>query len=284
MANAGAAREGLKQKKRIVVKIGSSSLTHENGRLHLQRMEKLVRVLCELKNRGMDVILVSSGAGAVGRTTMKLAEKPSALPEKQALAAIGQARLMMIYERLFSEYGRTTAQILLTKSAILSEESRRSAQATFETLLSMHVIPVVNENDTVETHEFRFGDNDRLSAIVVALTGADLLVLLSDIDGLYTDDPTRSDTAEKIALVPDLTEEILRMGKESPGSSFGTGGMASKLEAARIACHCGADMVIASGEDPEILYRILQGEEEGTLFLHQPDSDFDMYAYLNETE
>ena len=277
--------ETLKGKKRIVIKIGSSSLTHpENGNLNLHKAEKLVRVLCELKNRGKDVVLVSSGAVAVGRQFMKIGERPRELSQKQALAAIGQARLMMTYERLFSEYSQTTAQVLLTKYTMLQEISRKNARNTFEKLFEMGVIPVVNENDTVATHEFEyeFGDNDRLSAIVAALIQADLLILLSDIDGLYTDDPNQNPEARLIPIVDTISEEILSMGKETGKSNVGTGGMSTKLLAARMAADAGVDMVIANGRDVHIIYGILNGEEKGTLFLAHKNQDFDLLTYLTQ--
>ncbi|MBQ5951797.1 MAG: glutamate 5-kinase [Lachnospiraceae bacterium] len=250
----------------VVVKVGSSTLTHKNGTLHLERIEKLVRALCELKNRGKRVVLVSSGAVAAGRTAIQYAGKPETVAEKQALAAIGQGRLMMLYERLFGEYGAVTAQILLTRDTVEQEESRENACATFARLLDMGVVPVVNENDTVATHEIKFGDNDRLSAITAKMIGADLLVLLSDVEGLFTDNPAKDPAARRIGFVPELTEEILAMGSGESASSVGTGGMTSKLLAAQIACVSGIPMMIASGKEPEILYRILAGEEVGTLF------------------
>lgn len=274
---------GCKEKKRIVVKIGSSSLTHpETGALNLHKVEKLVRVLCELKNRGKDVVLVSSGAVAVGRQSMNITEKPREVAEKQALAAIGQARLMMTYERIFSEYSQTTAQILLTKDTMIQEKSRENAKNTFEKLFKMGVIPVVNENDTVATHEIEFGDNDRLSAIVAALIQADLLILLSDIDGLYTDDPHRNLDAKLIPVVKELSEEVLSMGKSTGSSNVGTGGMAAKLVAAQMAADAGVDMVVANGDNVHVIYSILSGEAQGTLFLAHKNENFDLYAYLTQ--
>lgn len=273
----------LKEKKRVVIKIGSSSLTHEeNGNLNLHKIEKLVRVLCELKNRGKDVVLVSSGAVAVGRQSMKISEKPRELSQKQALAAIGQARLMMTYERIFSEYSQMIAQVLLTKYTMLQKTSRENAKNTFEKLFEMGVIPVVNENDTVATHEIEFGDNDRLSAIVAALIQADLLILLSDIDGLYTDDPHRNPEAKLIPVVERISEQVLSMGKETGKSNVGTGGMAAKLVAAQMAADAGVDMVIANGENVHVIYSILNGEEKGTLFLAHENEDFDLYSYLTQ--
>ena len=273
-------REKLKNKKRIVIKIGSSSLTHkESGHLDLRKIEKLVRALCELRSQGRDVALVSSGAIAVGRQAMGMA-KPEKTSEKQALAAIGQARLMMTYQRLFAEYNQATAQILLTKYNILDNASRVNARNTFEELFRMGVIPVVNENDTVATHEIEFGDNDRLSAIVAALVEADLLILLSDIDGLYTDDPNRNSDAMFIRIVTEITEDLLAMGKGSSGSDVGTGGMSAKLTAAQMATDAGVDMVIANGDDMEHIYQIVEGESCGTLFLAHKNKNFDLYNYV----
>lgn len=277
-------RESLKHKKRIVVKIGSSSLTHpETGMLYLHKVEELVRVLCDLRGMGMDVVLVSSGAIAVGRTSVGMKEKPAAIEQKQALAAIGQARLMMTYQTLFAEYSQITAQILITKNTMVNELSRTNASNTINELLSMGVIPVVNENDTVATDEIEdvFGDNDHLSAIVAALIQADLLVLLSDIDGLYTDDPSTHPDAELIHVIPELTEKYVKMGKDSSSSSFGTGGMAAKLDAAKIAIDSGADMVIANGQNVKVLLDIVEGKDCGTYFVAHPSTSFDLAEYIS---
>ncbi|MFQ9510366.1 MAG: glutamate 5-kinase [Lachnospiraceae bacterium] len=275
-------RQKLKDKKRIVVKIGSSSLTHpESGSLNLGKTEKLVRVLCDLRNEGKDVILVSSGAIAVGRKELGLKEKPSTISQKQALAAVGQARLMMIYQKLFAEYSQMTAQVLMTKDTMINDLSRFNAQNTFEELLKMGVIPVVNENDTVATYEIEFGDNDHLSAIVAALVGADLLILLSDIDGLFTDDPSRNPDAKLIPFIPQITEEYLHMGKDTSSSCVGTGGMAAKLDAAKIALDSGADMIIANGQNVESIIDIVNGEDIGTLFLSHKHTNFDLIDYIN---
>lgn len=261
-------RERLKDKKRVVIKIGSSSLTHaETGKLDLTKLEILVRELSDLHNQGKDVVLVSSGAIAVGRAAMGITQKPSKLSEKQACAAIGQARLMMIYQKLFAEYGQTAAQVLMTKYTMMNDMSRDNAKNTFESLLEMGAIPVVNENDTVSTDEIEFGDNDTLSALVAALTDADLLVLLSDIDGLFTDDPHVNPDAQFIDLVEHLDTQLMEMGKDTTGSKVGTGGMATKLSAAKIAGSAGADMVIANGADFHVIHKIIQGRNHGTLFL-----------------
>ena len=225
-------REFIKDKKRIVIKIGSSSLQHkETGDLDYTKIEVLVRELCNLRNQGKDVILVTSGAIAVGKKAIglnKLEQEKGHLGIKQACAAVGQAKLMMIYQKIFAEYNQVAAQILMTKDTIVNEFNRENAENTFSELLNLGVIPVVNENDTVATYEIVIGDNDTLSAIVTGLTGADLLILLSDIDGLYTDDPRTNPNAEFIEVVEHLTEEHLQMGKKSTGSSVGTGGMNTK--------------------------------------------------------
>ena len=271
----------LTGKKRIVIKIGSSSLTHKyTGYLNLNKVEKLARVLCDLRNQGMEVVLVSSGAGAVGRKTMGYMERPNELPVKQALEAVGQAKLMMTYQKLFSEYNQVVAQILMTKTTMLNDDSRRNARNTFDELLKMGVIPIVNENDTVATHEIEFGDNDRLSAIVAAVIHADLLILLSDIDGLYEDDPKQNPDAAFIDEVAEITDDLTEMGKEAPGSNVGTGGMSAKIVAARMATDAGIDMVITNGDDVENIYRVLDGEKIGTLFLAHKNRNFDLIEYL----
>ncbi len=268
-------------KRRIVVKIGSSSLTHKyTGYLNLNKVERLARVLCDLRNQGMEVVLVSSGAGAVGRKTMGVLERPSEISVKQALAAVGQARLMMTYQRIFSEYNQVVAQILMTKTTMLNDESRRNARNTFDELFKMGVIPIVNENDTVATHEIEFGDNDRLSAIVAAVIHADLLILLSDIDGLYDDDPRVNPQARFIPEVAEITDDLREMGKSSAGSSVGTGGMSAKIVAARMATDAGIDMVITNGDDVENIYRVLDGDPVGTLFLAHKNKNFDLIEYL----
>ena len=217
-------RNSLKDKKRIIIKIGSSSLTHpETGELNLTKIEKLIRVLSDLRGEGKEVVLVSSGAIAAGRQAFGHHKRPDSLAEKQAFAAVGQARLMMVYQKLCSEYNQTAAQVLLTKDTMVNDSSRYNAQNTFDELLRLGAIPIVNENDTVSTSEIpyvdSFGDNDRLSAIVAALIGADLLILLSDIDGLYTDDPRSNPDAKFISLVPEISQKYLNMGKETSGSS-----------------------------------------------------------------
>lgn len=277
-------RKLLKEKKRIVIKIGSSTITHQaTGSLNLEKMEKLIRVLTDLRNQGKDVVLVSSGAIAVGRKAIGLKEKPSEISVKQACAAVGQAKLMMVYQKLFAEYNQVPAQILMTKYTMINDISRMNAQNTFEELMAMGVIPIVNENDTVSTDEMEFGDNDTLSAIVAALIGADLLILMSDIDGLYTDDPRINAEAEFIDTVEVLTKELCDMGK-GPVSSVGTGGMATKLTAAKIATESGADMIIANGEDITIINDIMRGDNIGTLFLSHKNDEFELMDYITTTQ
>lgn len=270
-------RDALKDKNRIVVKIGSSSLTHkETGLLDFVKLEKLVRVLTNLRNQGKEVILVSSGAIAVGRTKLGLRKDEMTLSKKQACAAVGQAQLMMTYQKIFSEYNQPVAQILLTKITMMQEENKINAENTFLELLSLGVIPIVNENDTVSTYEIQFGDNDRLSALVTALTGADLLILLSDIDGLYTDDPNVNKDAKFVEVVEKLDDGYMDMGKETSSSQVGTGGMSAKLVAAKIATYSGADMVIANGADVDVINAIMNGENVGTLFMANKKDDFDL--------
>lgn len=280
-------RELIREKKRIVVKIGSSSLTHkETGDIDYIRMEKLVRELSDIRNQGKEVVLVTSGAIPAGKNAMHLKEiraesQAEAMAVKQACSAVGQARLMMTYQRLFSEYNQIAGQILMTKNTIVDNLNRYNAHNTFSQLLKMGVIPIVNENDTIATYEIEIGDNDTLSAIVAALVGADLLILLSDIDGLYTDDPRKNPDAEFIEQVDELTDEYMDMGKKSTGSSVGTGGMNTKLIAAKIATRSGADMIIANSRDIGVLHRILEGKHEGTLFVAHEDENFDLPDFVN---
>lgn len=207
-------------------------------------------------------------------------QKPETVAEKQAYAAVGQARLMMVYQKIFSEYNQTAAQVLMTKNTIVDNVSRENAHNTFEELLKLGVVPIVNENDTVATYEIKFGDNDRLSAIVSALIGADLLILLSDIDGLYSDDPKRNPDAAFIEQVDEISDELLSMGKATTGSDVGTGGMAAKLYAARIASDSGADMVIANGDNVECIWDILAGKQCGTLFTAHKRPEFELIDYI----
>lgn len=260
-----AARAELAAARRIVVKVGTSTLAYGPGRMNLCRIEHLVRELVDISNAGREVILVSSGAIAAGLGRLGRAEKPSSIPEKQAVAAIGQGMLMHIYEKLFAEYGRTTAQVLLTKeNAVRHNQYIHSRQALLA-LLAMGAIPVVNENDAVAVDEIKIGDNDTLSATVATLVDADALIILSDIEGLYTANPQTHPDAQLIGVVPEITPEVERRAGGA-GSSLGTGGMSTKIEAAKIAMNAGATMVIAPGGHAGVLARVLAGEAVGTVF------------------
>jgi len=250
---------------RITVKIGTSTLTYENGRLNLKQIEGIARVLSDLINSGHEIVLVTSGAIGVGAGKIKLCEKTNSTREKQALAAIGQCELMSIYDKFFGGYSHTVAQVLLTRDVFDDEKRRQNASNTFEKLLEYGVVPVVNENDTVSVEQIEFGDNDTLSAMVAALVGAELLIILSDIDGLFDRDPNKYPDATLIRRVDDITEEI----KAKAGgvtSKRGTGGMLTKVMAAQIATGAGCEVVIANGRDPKIIYDILDGEYVGTYF------------------
>ena len=271
----------ITQVKRIVVKVGTSTLTYPNGLLNLRRIERFVRVLSDLKNMGKEIVLVTSGAIGVGVGKIGLPERPRDIQSKQALAAVGQVELMDMYDRQFSQYNHTIAQVLLTRDIMENESRCAHCRNTFSRLLEYGVVPVVNENDTVSTHEIQFGDNDRLSAIVAALVGADLLILLSDIDGLYSDDPRRNPQAEFISQVKEITPQLMEMGKGTAGSDVGTGGMAAKLAAARIATDSGSDMIIANGGNVEVIHEIMQGMPRGTLFMAHENLDFDLMDYIN---
>lgn len=274
----------MSEYKRVVIKIGSSSLTHEQtGSINFAKMERLVRALCDIRNQGMDVCLVSSGAIAVGKDAISLKERPTDVSLKQACAAVGQARLMMTYQKLFGEYNQVTGQVLMTKYTMVNSKSRFNAKNTFEELFQLGVIPVVNENDTVSTYELRIGDNDTLSALVASLVGADLLILLSDIDGLYTDDPHKNPDAEIISDVYEINDDILGMAKGSTGSNVGTGGMATKLSAAKIATYSGADMIIANGEDVSVIEDLVKGTEIGTKFHANKNESFKLEDYIMES-
>lgn len=282
-------RESLKEKKRIVIKVGSASITHkETGSLDLRKIEKLVRVISDLNAEGKDVILVSSGAIATGRSVIGMHRRPRSMAEKQAFAAIGQARLMMTYQKIFSEYSVIASQVQLTKNIMLDPRSRENATNTFLELLNLGTVPVVNENDTVSTSEINqvesFGDNDQLAAIVGAVVHADLVILLSDIDGLFTDDPKKNPDAKFIPFIPEINGDILEMGKSDSGSNVGTGGMSAKLAAARISTDSGADMVIARFTSADVITEILEGENVGTLFAAHENKDFDLVQYLESEE
>ncbi len=267
-------RKQLKDKKRIVIKVGTSTITYaETGYINLEKLEKFVRILINLRNKGKEVIVVSSGAVAVGRHVLGLETRPSERPKIQACAAVGQARLMMMYEKLFAEYSQLTAQVLISKESIEHTICRENTRIAFEELLKMNVVPIVNENDAISVDEELygvFGDNDTLSADVAALVEADLLILLSDINGLYTDDPRKNPDARFVHTVSRLDEELMEMGKGA-GTTNGTGGMATKLQAAKIATGAGADMVVANGEHVYIINDIVNGKKVGTLFLANGD-------------
>ncbi len=251
---------------RVVIKIGTSTLAHANGRLNIRRVEELCKVISDLKNSGYEMILVSSGAIGMGVGKLSLKEKPQDIPTKQAAAAVGQCELMYTYDRLFQKYHHTVAQILLTGSDFKHEDRYHNFQNTLSRLLELEVLPIINENDTIATEEIKVGDNDTLSAMVAVSVGAERLILLSDIDGLYTADPHKDPTAKLIPEVAEITEEILALAG-GEGSSLGTGGMRTKLSAATLCVDAGCEMVIMNGEDPKLLYDLFEGKEIGTRFL-----------------
>lgn len=256
---------------RIVVKVGTSTLAHPTGRLNIQRMEKLCKVLSDLKNMGHEIILVSSGAIAMGFGKLNLSERPKDVPTKQASAAVGQCELMYIYDKLFTEYNHTVAQLLITAPDIEEGGVRKqNFHNTLARLLELGALPVINENDTISTEEFGIGDNDTLSAIVAVTIQADLLILLSDIDGLFDGDPRKNPDAKLIDTVEKIDEHIISLGGVS-GSNLGTGGMATKLRAAQMATAAGCEMVIANGQSPEVLYDVAAGKRVGTRFSAKRD-------------
>ena len=262
----------LRECKRIVVKVGTSTLTYENGKLNLRRIEKLVRTLSDMKNFGRQVVLVTSGAVGAGVSRLGWREKPSELRLKQAAAAVGQSEIMNLYSRFFGEYGHTVAQLLLTRDVVDSPERKENVINTFETLLEYGTVPIVNENDPISTYELAhmitFGENDTLAANVAQLVHADLLILLSDIDGLYTADPHKDPDAVLLHKVSKIDDYIMNLAGVS-STTQGTGGMVTKLRAAQICLECGCDMVIANGHDPENLYAILDGKAVGTRFTNK---------------
>jgi len=261
-------RKNLINSQRIVIKVGSSTLTHETGALNLNRMDKLTQIISDLLNQNKEVVLVTSGAIAVGVSKLKLSERPKSTQEKQAAAAVGQSELMHLYSKFFSEYGHIVAQILLTKDIFDEAPKRHNVINTFESLLKKGILPIVNENDTVATDEIEVGDNDSLSALVATLIHADLLILLSDIEGLYEADPKVYPDAKLISVVEQLDESIMNKAGGA-GTKRGTGGMATKLKAANIATSAHIHMVIANGAQPEVIMAILQGKDIGTLFIAQ---------------
>lgn len=256
----------LKNAKRIVLKVGSSTLTYPTGRLNLFQLEQLVRVLADLKNQGLEIILVTSGAVAAGMGKMGFGEKPKNIPEKQALAAIGQGVLMHLYEKIFSEYGKTVAQVLLTREDLTNRDRFLNARNTLLTLLRLGVLPIINENDTVAYEEIKFGDNDTLAALVAGLVDADLLVVLSDIDGLYTADPHRNATAQLIKVVEEITPELMELAGGT-GTKLGSGGMVTKLQAAKISSNSGIPMIVMNGAREGAIREIIAGINPGTLFI-----------------
>lgn len=251
---------------RIAVKVGTSTLAHPTGQLNIRHMEELCKVLSDIKNAGNEVILISSGAIGMGMGKLHLKERPKTLPEKQAAAAVGQCELMYTYDKLFSEYNHTVAQILLTGSDVRDEHRRCNFINTMERLLALSTLPIINENDTVATDEIVIGDNDTLAAIVAVHCNADLLILLSDIDGLYTANPRTDPTATLLSVVTEITPEITASAGGS-GSNIGTGGMQTKLTAAKRVMDVGCDMIIANGQNPHILYDILDGNAVCTRFV-----------------
>jgi glutamate 5-kinase len=275
-------KEILGNKKRIVIKVGTTTITHEEtGNINLGKLEKFVRILTNLRNKGKEVIVVSSGAVGIGRNVLGLAQRPVTESAKQACAAVGQGRLMMIYEKLFNEYSQLTGQVLLTKESVTNEECRKNARQTFQELLRMKVVPIVNENDAISVDEMsygNFGDNDTLAAYVAELVDADLLILMSDIEGMYTDDPRQNPNARFIHTVAGIDMELEKMAKGASGDR-GTGGMTTKITAAKIATAAGTDMIIANGRNIYTINDIMSGKKVGTLFLagnHEPDQEHEL--------
>ena len=256
----------LKNPKRVVIKVGTSTLTYETGKTNLRRMERLVRVLADLTNSGIEVALVTSGAIGVGVGKLGLREKPKDTPSRQAAATVGQCELMFMYDKLFSEYGNVIGQLLITKSDVENEERRTNLINSFDKLFEFGAIPIINENDSVAVEEIVFGDNDTLSATVAKLIKADALVILTDIDGLYSANPREDESAKLIPVVEEITDEIYALAN-AKGSSRGTGGMITKLHAAKIATDVCIDTVIMNGSEPEDLYRLFDGRQVGTHFL-----------------
>lgn len=251
---------------RIVVKVGTSTLAHPSGLINIRRVEELCKVMSDLKNAGHDIILVTSGAIGMGAGKLQLSERPRDVAAKQAAAAVGQCELMYTYDKLFSEYNHTVAQLLMTGSDFENEERHINFKNTMDKLLEFKALPIINENDTVATEEIKVGDNDTLSAMVAVNVSADLLILLSDIDGLFTADPHTDPNAKLISVVSEINDDILALGGDE-GSSFGTGGMRTKLHAAQICTEKNCDMIIANGEKPDILYDIVDGKAVGTRFI-----------------
>ncbi len=259
-------REKLKYTERIVIKVGTSSLSFPNGKMNYSRIEKLTMILSELVSCEREIVMVSSGAVGVGAGRLKMQEPPEALVPRQALAAIGQVELIRIYQKFFDEYNQMVAQVLLTRDGMDDESRRNNAKNTLNQLLKMNIIPIINENDTVSTAEIQFGDNDNLSAKVAVLLNAGLLIMLSDIDGLYSGDPKKDESAEIVSVVQEYSDEIEQYAIHST-STFSKGGMATKIQAARYCTDNGVHVAIINGDDPVNIHRILSGKEIGTLFL-----------------
>ncbi|MDR0944202.1 MAG: glutamate 5-kinase [Ruminococcus sp.] len=256
----------IKEKKRIVVKLGTSTLTHGTGRLNIRRVEKLVKIIADLENSGLQIILVSSGAIGLGMSKIGLGSRPTDTPSKQACAAVGQCELMYMYDKLFGEYGYNIGQILLTKY-VLDTPRKNNVLNTVNRLLEYNVIPIVNENDTVaiDELELEFGENDTLAAYVAVMSEADMLIIMSDIDGLYDDNPNENPNARLIPIIEDISDEIVS-GAKGAGSNLGSGGMATKIKAAKIVTEAGIDMAIINGKDPKNLYDIFDGKSKGSIF------------------
>ena len=251
---------------KITVKVGTSTLTHKTGRLNIRRVEELCKVLSDVRNAGHDVVLVSSGAIGMGVGKLNMSEKPSDMPTKQAAAAVGQCELMYVYDKLFQEHNHTVAQLLITGEDLADQTRHDNFTNTLNRLIELGAIPIINENDTIATSEIAVGDNDTLGALVAASVNSDLFIVLTDIDGLYTSDPRRDPDAKLISEVREITEEMLE-GAGGKGSGLGTGGMATKLSAAKIAMEAGVDMIIVNGAAPEIIYDAVEGKAVGTRFI-----------------
>lgn len=260
----------LKDVKRLVVKVGTSTLTYDTGKTNIRRMHKLVSVLSDIVNSGIEVALVTSGAIGVGVGKLGLKERPSDISGRQAAATVGQCELMFMYDKLFGEYGHTVGQLLITKSDVDSEERRKNLVNTFERLFDYGAVPIVNENDSVAVDEIVYGDNDSLSAIVAKLVNADALIILTDIDGLYDDNPNENEDAKLISQVDEITDELIAVAG-GHGSRFSTGGMVTKLHAAQIAMDAGIDTIVMNGAAPESIYKALDGKQIGTFFTGKKD-------------
>lgn len=260
----------LKDVKRLVVKVGTSTLTYDTGKTNIRRMHKLVSVLSDIVNSGIEVALVTSGAIGVGVGKLGLKERPSDISGRQAAATVGQCELMFMYDKLFGEYGHTVGQLLITKNDVDSEERRKNLVNTFEKLFDYGAVPIVNENDSVAVDEIVYGDNDSLSAIVAKLINADALIVLTDIDGLYDDNPNENEDAKLISQVDEITDELIAVAG-GHGSRFSTGGMVTKLHAAQIAMDAGIDTIVMNGAAPESIYKALDGKQIGTFFTGKKD-------------